>query len=156
MSAHLYWRLNFSANNGAPSNVALAELALHTTVGGVNQATGGTASATNALGGYPAAYAFDGNPSTLWDAYTGPPVWLAYQLPSPLSIVEYVVTYRNDAVYPDAPKAWTFEYSDDGTNWTVAATVTGQTNWTLGQSRTFAVSTPPPVRPRRIVSIFVG
>jgi peptide/nickel transport system permease protein len=44
----------------------------------------------------------------------------------------------------DAPQDWTFEYSDDGSTWSVVDTVTGENNWIEGQAdgltRTFQFS----------------
>lgn len=141
MASHAYWRVNITANNGSASNVTIAEMQYRTTVGGANVATGGTASATNNLSGYPPSQAFDGNASTFWVTNTGPTVYLAYHFTSAVAIVEYTMAARNDntAFLGDTPKNWTLDFSDDGTNWTTLATVTGQTSWGLGEVRTFDV-----------------
>jgi hypothetical protein len=141
MSAHAYWRLNITANNGSPNNVTIAEMQYRTTVGGSNVATGGTATATNNLSGYAPSQAFDGNASTFWVSNTGPTVYLAYHFTSAVAIVEYTMAARNDnaAYLPDTPKNWTLDFSDDGATWTTLATVTGQASWGLGEVRTFEV-----------------
>jgi len=43
----------------------------------------------------------------------------------------------------ESPSGFRLEYSDDGTNWTVALTVTGQTGWAANEERTFAVPGTP-------------
>lgn len=138
MAAHLYWRLNVNLNNGS-SGLAVAELVLRTTPGGAQAATGGTASSPNS--GTP-ANAFDGNVGTWWNpgVVAGQ---LQYQFASAVDIVEYALTARNDSTsfIGDTPRAWTLEYSDNGSAWTVADAVRNQGPWTLGESRTFTTGT---------------
>ena len=60
MSAHVYWRINFATpTNG--NNPAICELAMHTSVGGSDVCSGGTAGGTSINASFPAANAFDGN-----------------------------------------------------------------------------------------------
>lgn len=54
-----------------------------------------------------------------------PTTWVRYQSPVSSVVTAYAVTAANDAAGRD-PKSWTFEGSNDGTNWTVLHTVTNQ------------------------------
>lgn len=119
MAAHRYWRLSFAR---ATSVIRISELALRTSVGGANVATGGTASASHTFGGNSAANAFDGNATTFWNASSGliagEPVWLAYDFGAgnDKDIVEYVVTVDSSAG-TGIPEGGYLQYSDNGTTW---------------------------------------
>lgn len=133
MSAHTYWRLNVSANNGG-SNLQIAELALFVAGGASSAATGGTASASTTSGAQAASLAFDGVASTYWSA-TVATGQLQYQFASAVDIASYQISSRSDSNQSSmCPKNWTLEYSDNGSSWTVADTVTNQTIW--GQQAT--------------------
>lgn len=138
MSAHLYWRVNFSGNNG--NNPAICELAMHTSVGGADVCTGGTAGGTSINASFPASNAFDGNLTGTDCQTTATPSTISYQFASAQAIVEYVVTASATLAATYAPAAWTFEYSDDGSTWVIAAYVRGQVGWLASESRTFPVN----------------
>ncbi|CAJ5551361.1 Uncharacterised protein [Burkholderia pseudomallei] len=138
MSAHLYWRLNFSQGNNG-NNPALAELAMHTSVGGSNVCTGGTAGGTSINASFPAANAFDGSTSTDCQT-TAATATLSYQFASAQAIVEYTVTSSATLAASYGPSNWTFEYSDDGSTWTVAAYVRNQIGWGVSETRTYPVN----------------
>lgn len=135
MSAHLYWRLNVSANNGA-SQLALGELALYVAGGASSAATGGTASASTTNGSQTASLAFDGNTATYWQA-TVATGQLQYQFASAVDITSYMISEGTGVGASSMPKAWTLEYSDNGSTWTVADTVTNQTRWDNYQTNVY-------------------
>lgn len=136
MTAHAYWRLNFSANNG--NNPAVSEIAMHTSIGGANVCTGGTAGGTNINASFPATNAFDGNTGTDCQT-TSTTSTISYQFASAVSIVEYTVTSSATLAATYAPNGWTFEYSDNGTTWTIAAYARSQTGWSTTETRTFPI-----------------
>lgn len=140
MAAHTYWRINVTANDGSATAVEIAEVQMHTSIGGADACTGGTASASTSGGGA-ASNAFDDNAATKWGTtssnVTG---WIAYQFASAVDIVEYSIQAFTSNL-TRAPKAWSFEYSDDGSSWTPVETREAQTGWTTGQTRTFTVTT---------------
>lgn len=138
MAAHLYWRLNFAAGTNG-NNPAVAEIAMHTTAGGSNVATGGTAGGTSINASFPAANAFDGNTSTDCQT-TASTATISYQFASAQAIVEYTVTASASLASSYGPMNWTFEYSDDGSAWTVAAYVRAQIGWGTSETRTFPVN----------------
>lgn len=53
------------------------------------------------------------------------------------TIRQYTIMEGGSAA--SAPKDWTFEYSDNNSDWTVAKTVTGETGWSNNEVRTFTV-----------------
>ncbi|MBB2915847.1 discoidin domain-containing protein [Cupriavidus alkaliphilus] len=138
MAAHTYWRINVSANNGS-ANLSIADLSLYVAGAASHASTGGTASASTTNGAQSASNGFDQNSATYWQATTSTG-WLQYQYASPVDIAVYGVTASSQST-TQAPKAWTLEYSDDGTNWTVADTVTVQTNWATQTQRWYTVGT---------------
>lgn len=125
MAAHLYWRLNVTANNGGAA-LAIAEIAMFTAGAASTATTGGTPSASTTSGAQTASLAFDGSTSTYWQATTTTGT-IQYQFASAVDITSYTVT--NNTTPSNAPNAWTFEYSDDGSSWTVADTVARQKTW---------------------------
>lgn len=138
MSAHVYWRINFSANNG--NNPAICELAMHTSVGGSDVCTGGTAGGTNINASFPAANAFDQNLSGTDCQTSATPSTISYQFATAQAIVEYAITSSATLAASYGPQNWTFEYSDDGSTWTVAAYARTQTVWGVSETRTFPVN----------------
>lgn len=124
MAAHLYWRLNISANNGG-TTIAVAELAMYTAGAASSSTTGGTASASTTTGSQTASLAFDGSVSTYWQS-TGTSATLQYQFASAVDIAAYAVTSQSLTL---APLSWTLDWSDDGASWTTADTVSKQKDW---------------------------
>lgn len=137
MAAHVYWRLNI-AGTDTGSTLTLAEIELHTSVGGANVATGGTATAQSGT----AANAFDANNATNWALSSGTVGWIQYQFASAQDIVEHCVTAPS-ATMTNAPSRWTIQYSDNGSSWTTDAIVNSQTAWTSNEKRTFTHSSYP-------------
>lgn len=132
---HLYWRINVTATSS--SHVTVAELVMRSTVGGADLCVGGTGSASAASN--PVANAFDKNNNTAWGAFDNPVQWLRYQFPSTVAVSVVEITAENGGVagVSASPRDFTIQFSDDGSTWTTAATITGQTGWTAGQKRTF-------------------
>lgn len=106
---------------------------------GSEQTTGGTPSASTASGSpEDAAAAFDDNFSSKWVAVGDSTPWLKYQFASAKTITKYVLTTGNDA--PDRhPKTWTFEGSNNDSDWTVIETRTNAALTTIGVKHTFYV-----------------
>lgn len=144
-STHLYWRLvfNTSTTPGAAGGLDLNRAVFRTTPGGPQAAVGGVATGSNdggAGGGaglYPPAFLFDGNDSTYWDTYTPSfnPSIAVYQFPAPVEIVEYQLMTQYAAYMA---RAWTFDWSDNGTTWTTKDTRSG-ISWADSVAQTFTV-----------------
>lgn len=139
MAAHTYWRINVSANNGS-GFLQIAEIEMRIAYGGVDQCTGGTATASGQFSSFAPSLAFDNDNATRWcsNISTG---WIRYQFSSPVDIIEYTIR-AHTADNASAPRDWTFEYSDDGTNWTVAETRTGYRAWVVSETRTMRLLVP--------------
>jgi hypothetical protein len=98
--------------------------------------------------------------STTW-ASSGAslPQWLAYQFAAPVTANGYAINQRAYQAYfalEQAPKAWTFEGSNDGITWLVLDTQTNQTGWTVGERRAFNITPVTYSRYRLNVSAVVN
>ncbi len=140
--ARRYWRINVTLNNGSASNWSLTEVVFRTVPGGPQVATGGTASASTTLGGYPASNAFDGNLSNLYVA-TQSTGWLQYDFGASnlVAIAEIAIVSRFDGFQTDSPRDFQVQYSDNGSSWTTAWSVTGQTFGLMAKSEPSQVLT---------------
>jgi hypothetical protein len=138
MSAHSYWRV-VSLGNTFGTYTELAEVVFASTVGGATLCTGGTPLCSGIVPGFPASYAFDGVPTTVWADY-GATGWIGYHFASAVDPVEVRLTARIDGSgdWNAAPSSLRVDYSDDGTTWTSAGTYTASA-WSAGQTQTFAV-----------------
>ncbi len=111
---------------------------------GPDVAIGGTPSASSVASSptYDASQAFDDNTaSTAWASAAVPVQWIRYQLATAKTIVAYsIFTYTNGM---SCPRDWTFEGSNNGTDWTTLSTVTN--GFAVGDTETlrfFSVATP--------------
>ncbi|OPH61665.1 hypothetical protein BC351_00015 [Paenibacillus ferrarius] len=110
-----------------------------------NTSPSGVASASSAcVCGYSAAYtAFDGTyastQSYAWTTTDNNAAWLKYEFSNPLAIAQYVI-YPQYTASSRAPKNWTFEGSNDGTNWTVLDTQSNVTGWANSTPKNFVFS----------------
>lgn len=140
MAAHSYWRLNVTASNGG-ANLTIDEVEFRGSIGGADQCSGGTPSASSTLGGNVAANAFDNTVNTAWQATTTTGT-LQYLFASAVEVAEYTIRIRGagyEAYTNQAPKDWTLQWSDNGSSWTTVDTQTSQTAWSAGETRTLAV-----------------
>ncbi|KAF6626974.1 hypothetical protein H6F38_23250 [Paenibacillus sp. EKM208P] len=62
--------------------------------------------------------------------------WIKYKFPNQIIIQNYNIT-SHSTEYQGSPKNWTFEGSNDDTNWTVLDTQSNQTGWTASQTRKY-------------------
>jgi hypothetical protein len=124
------------ASANRDSDVAL-QLASYT----ADLCTGGTASASSSVSSTTALHAFDGDPTgTRWAGDVGSGVWLKYDFGAAITktVRRYTLTTYTDLRL--APKTWTFEGSNDNTNWTVLDSQVNVPQWTVGESRTYDFS----------------
>lgn len=142
MAAHLYWRLNVTANGGDNSFLGIVEVEMRATVGGADQCSGGVASASSQYDNdnNSAARAF--NNVAVDDGWYTPATvtsgWLRYQFVSPVEVLQY--TIKAPVTQPArAPRDWTLECSANGTVWAIADTQSGIT-FTTGEVKTFTVA----------------
>lgn len=121
MAAHRYWGLRLQCryvNAFGGWAVAIAEIEMAATPGGVDQCSGGTPGAESSDGVTTPAMMFDNNAATSWErgAYTQVNVW--YDFGTPVNVAEIRVTLpgtganRPGNLY--APDAMTVLWSDTG------------------------------------------
>ena len=91
--------------------------------------------------GYEGWRAFDHNSDTRWGVNATSGV-LTVMLATAKIIAGYSIRARNDSYLIDSPKAWTFEGSNNGTDWTILDTQSGVTSWSMNERKEFAVSSP--------------
>ncbi|MBL0420518.1 discoidin domain-containing protein [Ramlibacter sp. AW1] len=131
MAAHRYWRVYVTANNsnGSTGYAGFLELELRASIGGADECTGGTASASGVDGINAAANAFDNNTSTRWYSSGTLPSWIKYDFGAgnAKDIVEFAGKSPGVAQY--TPRDFELQYSDDNSSWTPLITVKGETNW---------------------------
>jgi hypothetical protein len=104
----------------------------------LDQATGGTPTASTTLGGFPVTNAFNNDGGTTFWVATASTGNVQYHFTAPVQVQEIQITSRGDGFTTDAPKNFVIEYSDDGSSWATAWTVTNSTGWTAGRARTFS------------------
>jgi hypothetical protein len=94
--------------------------------------------------GYDAYYAFNGVKTAGygWMSNNATSGWLKIDLgaTNPKIITKYVVTGQNSSYLNRNPYSWTFEGSNDDSNWTTLDTRTSEASWTNYESRTYSFS----------------
>ena len=143
VGSHLYWRINVTATDSADSFKAqITEMEYRATVGGADQATGGTATASSNFSTTPPADAFDDSVTTSWVSDNGAalPQWLRYQFASAVEVAQISITSGDNATRAArAPKDFTIQFSDDGSSWTTALSVTGEPAWGITETRLYTI-----------------
>ena len=91
--------------------------------------------------GYEGWRAFDNNSNTRWGVGATSGI-LTVTLAAAKVIAGYSIRARNDSYLIDSPKDWTFEGSNNGTDWTILNTQTGVTAWSMNECKEFVVSSP--------------
>jgi hypothetical protein len=142
-TAYRYYRLNVTANNGG-TNVGITEIELRGTFGGpdlTSPSTTITASA-DAIG---APEAIDNNTATNngWLVSSASfPLTLTVDLGAAQLLEQYVVgSYpTTTSTAANSVRDWTLEGSNDNSTWTVLDTQSGQSAWTLGETRVFTLA----------------
>lgn len=147
MAAHRHWRLAFWCRTvSGVQRMALAEAVFRTVAAGPQVATGGTILANTPEAGYFAADLIDGSTSTLYSV-TGVSIgsW-NYDFGGDIAIVEVAVTLgRGASPYPGSthgPEMLRLDWSDDGTNWVPARSVSAPAGWVDGATVVMTVAAP--------------
>lgn len=137
---HRYWGVTFLSTVGE-QYAGLAEIEMAATVGGSDQCSGGTASASSVNPGADvAAKLFDDNNTTAWAGTKGALDWVMYDFGVPVDVAE--VRMRARSTLPaQAPRAFSIWGSDDAGATRYAYHIeTGLSAWTASESRSFAIS----------------
>jgi hypothetical protein len=134
-----YWRIRITSDNGA-GFVDVTEIEFRDN--GVDQATGGTASASSFLGGFPASTAFD-NTASRWVSTGAHPTTIQYLFPG-VRRCDAVSIHISNNGSNRSPNDFTIECSMNGTDWQIAHTVTNEPGWN-NSAKVFSFI--PPNRP---------
>lgn len=146
MAAHRYWRIIFLEYYSNINGSGLAEVELRDTVGGSDLTGSGTPTASTSYPGTSPGNLVDNNNATHWADAFGLNVgsWWKYDFGAGNSydIKQVLMRARNDSYYGCAPARSLIQSSDDNTNWTNEALITGLT-WTQGSTNTVTLSDYP-------------
>jgi hypothetical protein len=149
MAAHADWQVYITANNGDGSNTGITEFQFIDSTGAVISTATATITASSSHGSYPPSNAFDG-------VVDGWAPWLTASLVFPCSIQAHFtdpvdvfqvkgVAFSSSGGLGQAPRDFSVRYSDDaGSNWTVAKSWTGVTDWSNLVWKTFTLSNASP------------
>lgn len=79
-----------------------------------------------------------------------PPI-LYIQLPLGITLKQYSIQMRSACCTDQPPSKWTIEGSNDGIKWTSLNSQSGQTSWSLSQTKTFQVTNSQRFRYYRLI-----
>lgn len=134
---HRYWRLYITANSGGSIYTALSDLEFMEDGYDVTSGIANNASANSTTHG-PASAAFDASTTSWVTGENQLPAWIAIDLKIQANINSLSITPQPGS--PErTPKDFDLQWSDNGTDWTTAASYTGETGWTNSEKRTFTV-----------------
>lgn len=134
--AHRYWGFQPLTSDG--TTFIIAEIELHETAGGGDLTVPGVTPSYdfNRYSSYSAANAIDDVGSSVFGSVSKTTTRLWYDLGTAKEISE--VTMQADVgSFSSCPRSFNVIYSDDGTTWTTAWTVTTGTAWASAEKRTF-------------------
>jgi hypothetical protein len=147
MAAHRHWRLYCRANNSETQIINIRELEFRESIGGADNTSGGTASASSetAFGLGPASAAFNNTGSDNWQSHNSQslPQWIKYDYGSgnAKDNVEMRITCGSPTLHP---VSWDLQYSDDNSNWTTLFSQENETGWAnAGDQKTFSSGDSP-------------
>ncbi len=137
---HRYWRIKISGQNSSFNS--MSELRLQSYADGANLSRIATMSANSVYGtGYEASKAADGLGNTIWHSNitTEGNGWIAADMGDGNAVdIDFVgITPRNDGYPVNEFTGFELQYSDDGSSYTTAQTVTGITGWANGVEKTW-------------------
>ena len=100
------------------------------------------ASATSSYPGNAAFHAFSSDYETAhWVSNGNPTGYLQLDTGESYLLLNYTITASGDSQPNRAPKDWTLQGSNNGSDWTTLDTVTGETSWSNSESRNFVCDT---------------
>jgi sialate O-acetylesterase len=146
-----------AASYGAFVGPASSEIAATPTTSTIpiKRSTGGLSAASSApVSTESAVQAFDGSTATKWFTTVSPtasPVWLKYQFGNGAAwtVTRYDIASANDVAQRD-PKDWQLLGSNDGANWTVLDTRTGESFASRFLNKTYTFTNTTPYRYHRL------
>lgn len=150
--ARPWWRVRVTATQQG-SYASLADLQFRGSIGGTQQAVGGTAIESSHFSAFVAANAFDVfETSTRWESGggaigAGTAEYIGYHFVADVDVAEIGIISGNSAgdVASQAPTNFMVQSSPDGTTWTDCWEVVGLSPWGVSELRTFVnpLALPP-------------
>lgn len=141
-ATYTFWSVQVVEPQGGVSTIcSIGELEMRATVGGADQCMGGTATASSVFMPYDAPSAFDNNTLTRWASQPSQPSRITYQFPAPVSVSQLLIQAPDAGNYASSQmiKSFNLQYSTNGTDWTTALSVTGESTMTALEQRLYAV-----------------
>lgn len=133
-----FWRVEFAVGDA----VSVSEIEWRGSSGGVNLATGGTATASNTFSGFNVDNAFDGDTSTSWASAVGSTQSVTYEFTEAVECTHIALTPRSGFV-SQAPSDIKIYVSVNGVDWALwDDTIPTQTGWTDLEEREIALTRP--------------
>lgn len=114
-----YWRVIVDrVQGGAAQAVGIGEIEMRATIGGADQCSGGTASASTVFGTLVASNAFDNSNTTRWGSLTYLPAWVQYHFASAVGVGQLLVRSPDVSNYASAqmPREFRLQWSTNGTD----------------------------------------
>ena len=141
MALHRYWRVYITESNSGPDNfIRLYEVELRGSVGGADQCNGGTASASHNTS---TAYKlFNNNEAGDYWINGGPsaPCWFQYDFGYGNAVSVAELRILNGSSNTQSPKAFSLQWSDDGSNFITTSSWLNITGWIGGVEKLFAIT----------------
>jgi hypothetical protein len=129
------WRIRVSVPGTSYQGLLVARLEMATSIGGADECTGGTPTASSVNQSHTADLAFDNQQTTYWQA-GGIPAWLEYDFATAKAIKEVAITQASGVTWDSAPGDFTVEYWN-GTVWVVAGSFHHESGSGAGARRTY-------------------
>jgi hypothetical protein len=129
------WRIRITASGNVYSGITVARIEMATSIGGTDECTGGTASASSVYSTHTADLAFDTQQTTYWQP-NGVPAWIEYEFATTKAIKEVAITQVPGAGWSQGPGDFTVEYWN-GSSWIVAGSYQHESGSGAGPRRTY-------------------
>lgn len=125
-TAHDYWRVLITTNNGDASFVAVGSLEMFLDYERFNKCRGGTpiASAAGQFGNV-TANAFDQDVTTQWAEFKTGADWIGYHFASAVNLKGIMIRSKGASQGALMPQNFNVQWSDNGSSWTTRWSVTG-------------------------------
>lgn len=138
--AYRYWRLR--VDSATIAAIGIAELEMRATLGGADQTTGKTATASQETAPHVASRAIDDDNATFWTTgITTFPQYLTIDFVTPVDVAQIAIRVRADGFRED-PLDFALEWSHNGTLWEEYYTFPTQGAWSAGEQRVLDVTDP--------------
>lgn len=152
---HRYWGMRVNSVVTAGSSLAYGEMSFLSANGGTNLASGKNLQTTDSFNlgqnlafdgmiGDSANGTVDGARHNVGHSSTTFPMIDYVDFGTPVSVNQFRLVALETAYLGAMPKSFDIVYSDNGTTWTTAWSVTGQTGWAQAEIRTFNAPTYAP------------